>query len=172
MYLRAHPHCQTLRHVSQPLKTAGRSAFPNATPIPLALHVGRKDILRATALRQKTLEDLQKLLWAFVTGANQTLLPLLVPRAQLTCRCGSRKHSLSKCRAAVDPEKPLPFASCFVCNGAGHLSSMCPHNVDKGIYPNGGCCKLCGEVTHLAKNCGLRKDGTRQLVHELSGLWC
>ena len=29
----------------------------------------------------------------------------------------------------------------------------------KGVYPNGGCCKLCGEITHLAKDCGLRKKG-------------
>ncbi|KAL7282108.1 hypothetical protein ACG7TL_003577 [Trametes sanguinea] len=54
-------------------------------------------------------------------------------------RCGSRRHNLSKCKAPVDPENPLPFASCF------------------GIYPNGGCCKLCKETTHLAKDCPLRK---------------
>lgn len=76
-------------------------------------------------------------------------------------RCGSRKHRLSACREKPpDPSNPLPFASCFVCNGNGHLSSQCPKNKEKGVYPNGGCCKLCGETDHLARNCKLRNRGT------------
>ena len=76
-------------------------------------------------------------------------------------RCGSRKHRLSACREkAPDPSNPLPFASCFVCSGNGHLSSQCPENKEKGVYPNGGCCKLCGETDHLARNCKLRNRGT------------
>jgi zinc finger CCHC domain-containing protein 9 len=74
-------------------------------------------------------------------------------------RCGSRRHTLSRCRKPVNASNPLPFASCFVCAEKGHLASSCPQNKAKGIYPNGGCCKLCGDTTHLAKNCGLRKDG-------------
>ncbi|KAL4249013.1 Zinc finger CCHC domain-containing protein 9 [Abortiporus biennis] len=74
-------------------------------------------------------------------------------------RCGSTQHNLSRCRASVeDPSNPLPFASCFVCSGKGHLASNCPQNASKGVYPNGGCCKLCGETSHLAKNCQLRKE--------------
>ncbi|KAI0063545.1 hypothetical protein BV25DRAFT_1906973 [Artomyces pyxidatus] len=72
-------------------------------------------------------------------------------------RCGSQKHTLSRCRKTVNESNPLPFASCFVCSGKGHLASACPENKSKGIYPNGGSCKLCGETTHLAKDCGLRK---------------
>jgi zinc finger CCHC domain-containing protein 9 len=49
--------------------------------------------------------------------------------------------------------------SCFVCNGNGHLASRCPENKQKGIYPNGGSCKLCGETDHLARNCKLRNKG-------------
>ena len=73
--------------------------------------------------------------------------------------CGSTQHNLSRCKEPEDPHNPLPFASCFVCNGKGHLVSSCPQNKDKGVYPNGGCCKLCGETSHLAKDCGLRKQG-------------
>ncbi|KIM69671.1 hypothetical protein SCLCIDRAFT_1208169 [Scleroderma citrinum Foug A] len=72
-------------------------------------------------------------------------------------RCGSKRHTLSRCKKPEDPLNPLPFASCFVCSKKGHLASACPKNADKGVYPNGGCCKLCGEKTHLAKDCALRK---------------
>lgn len=79
--------------------------------------------------------------------------------SNLVHRCGSNKHSLSRCKKPEDPGNRFPFASCFVCSGKGHLAGSCPQNKEKGVYPNGGCCKLCGETTHLAKDCALRKNG-------------
>lgn len=86
-------------------------------------------------------------------------------------RCGSTRHTLSRCKKPEDPLNPLPFASCFVCSLKGHLASSCPKNTDKGIYPNGGCCKLCGEKTHLAKDCELRKrDQSGTAVSRIFGI--
>ena len=78
-------------------------------------------------------------------------------------RCGSRKHNLARCRRPTQPDNPLPYASCFVCSGQGHLAGSCPRNNGKGVYPNGGSCKLCGETTHLSRDCALRKTG-QQLI--------
>lgn len=42
----------------------------------------------------------------------------------------------------------------------GHLASKCPSNTGHGIYPNGGSCKLCSSVEHLAKDCPLRQSSS------------
>jgi zinc finger CCHC domain-containing protein 9 len=72
---------------------------------------------------------------------------------------------LSQCRERVaDLSNPLPFASCFICSGTGHLASSCPQNNAKGVYPNGGCCKICQQTDHLARDCQLRKKGSLILL--------
>ncbi|KAF7294889.1 hypothetical protein MIND_01026800 [Mycena indigotica] len=87
------------------------------------------------------------------------------PIVGICYRCGSSRHTLARCKKKVDPQNPLPFASCFVCDTKGHLASTCPDNVAKGIYPNGGCCKLCRETSHLAKDCPLRQqDSSKDAV--------
>jgi len=75
-------------------------------------------------------------------------------------RCGSKRHTLSRCKKPSNPADPYPYASCFVCKGKGHLASACPQNKSKGVYPNGGSCKLCGDTSHLAKDCGIRQKAT------------
>ena len=81
-------------------------------------------------------------------------------------RCGRIDHSLKECRKAPlkqpqkrkqregsingsEDETPeqefLPYAKCYVCQKTGHLAGSCPEN-DRGIYPDGGGCKLCGII--------------------------
>ncbi|WFD30230.1 hypothetical protein MSPP1_001247 [Malassezia sp. CBS 17886] len=69
-------------------------------------------------------------------------------------RCGSTEHTLARCRRART-DGALPFATCYICSGKGHLASTCPENHGRGVYPDGGHCKVCGSVEHLAKNCPL-----------------
>lgn len=76
-------------------------------------------------------------------------------------RCGSTEHSLAKCKRPEPRVGPdLPFATCFICGEKGHLASKCKLNKGRGIYPNGGCCKLCQSVDHLAKDCHLRTNAS------------
>jgi Zinc knuckle len=106
--------------------------------------------------------------WASVIGAFKAYIQdVLISDPLCLFRCGSSQHTLSKCRKPVDKANSLPFASCFICKGTGHLASACPQN-DKGVYPNGGCCKLCSKTDHLARNCPLRSKGARKFhYHDL-----
>jgi len=86
-------------------------------------------------------------------------------------RCGRLDHSLKDCKrppqkpnrkrkrtdeetnddssAEVGEQEYLPYAKCYVCHQNGHLAGSCPEN-ERGIYPNGGACKLCGINSHTA----------------------
>ncbi|GBP56331.1 Zinc finger CCHC domain-containing protein 9 [Eumeta japonica] len=65
-------------------------------------------------------------------------------------KCGSTEHRQFECK--VQKDQVFRFASCFICKEQGHIARQCPDN-PKGLYPNGGACKLCGDVTHLRKDC-------------------
>ncbi|EGF80684.1 hypothetical protein BATDEDRAFT_6620, partial [Batrachochytrium dendrobatidis JAM81] len=74
------------------------------------------------------------------------------PAGSICYRCGSIDHSLSACPKKKNSSNPFPFAKCFICKQSGHLAGQCPENT-KGMYPNGGSCRFCGSVRHLAKDC-------------------
>ncbi|ORX43264.1 hypothetical protein BCR36DRAFT_586746 [Piromyces finnis] len=80
-------------------------------------------------------------------------------------RCGSTEHTLKNCKVPVKKgeENVLPYAQCYVCNQKGHLASQCSQN-EKGLYPNGGCCKYCGSVRHLAKDCDPANKKEKELI--------
>eukprot|EP00047_Mylnosiga_fluctuans_P012856 m.28120 g.28120 ORF g.28120 m.28120 type:complete len:209 (-) comp4500_c0_seq2:87-713(-) len=68
-------------------------------------------------------------------------------------RCGQSNHTTASCRVRPKPGEPeYPFATCFICKERGHLSKACPDN-PRGLYPNGGCCNVCGSVEHLRRDC-------------------
>lgn len=70
--------------------------------------------------------------------------------AGICFKCGSTEHTHSECRVVKGQD--FRFAKCFVCNEQGHISRQCPDN-PKGLYPKGGACRECGNVTHLKKDC-------------------
>lgn len=96
----------------------------------------------------------------FATGAECIYATITSSNYMVLLRCGSSNHTLSKCRKPRGKANSLPFASCFVCKGTGHLASTCPQN-EKGVYPNGGSCGLCNKVDHLARDCPLRSKSAR-----------
>jgi zinc finger CCHC domain-containing protein 9 len=81
--------------------------------------------------------------------------------------CGSTEHGLAKCPNKNKNSKndELPFATCFVCQGKGHLASQCPKN-EKGVYVNGGACKYCQSVRHLATACPTKEKPDKALERE------
>ncbi|KAG0172646.1 hypothetical protein DFQ28_003100 [Apophysomyces sp. BC1034] len=72
--------------------------------------------------------------------------------------CRKKGHPVGDCPEAKQKvQDELPFAKCFVCKAVGHLSGQCPEN-DHGLYPNGGGCRFCSQVDHLAKDCKMTKE--------------
>ncbi|KAH0954564.1 hypothetical protein HN011_002221 [Eciton burchellii] len=65
-------------------------------------------------------------------------------------KCGSTEHTHFECK--VNKDSTYRYAKCFICREQGHIAAQCPDN-PRGVYPHGGCCKICGAVTHLKKDC-------------------
>ncbi|EEB16851.1 zinc finger protein cchc domain containing protein, putative [Pediculus humanus corporis] len=65
-------------------------------------------------------------------------------------KCGSTEHSAIECK--VVKGSSFQFAECFICKEQGHIARQCPDN-PRGLYPHGGACRECGDVTHLRKDC-------------------
>lgn len=65
-------------------------------------------------------------------------------------KCGSTEHTHFECKVVRDDQ--YKFAQCFICKEQGHIARQCPDN-NRGLYPKGGACKVCGDVTHLKKDC-------------------
>jgi len=82
-------------------------------------------------------------------------------QSKICFRCGSTEHRLDNCPISSDRTGSLPFATCFICNSKGHLSSACPENT-RGVYINGGCCKICGGVDHLESKCPMEKKDKKR----------
>uniref|UniRef100_A0A2K6S280 CCHC-type domain-containing protein n=1 Tax=Saimiri boliviensis boliviensis TaxID=39432 RepID=A0A2K6S280_SAIBB len=79
-------------------------------------------------------------------------------------RCRSTEHEITKCKAKVDPALgEFPFTKCYVCGEMVHLSRVCPDN-PKGLYADGGGCKLCGSVEHLKKDCLESQNSDRMVT--------
>lgn len=64
-------------------------------------------------------------------------------------KCGSTEHQHLQCHIRGDVYK---HAVCFICKQEGHISKQCPDN-PRGLYPEGGGCNICGDITHFKKDC-------------------
>lgn len=67
-------------------------------------------------------------------------------------KCGSSEHTTKHCTGKSTSDAAFPFAKCFICLETGHIARECPDN-PKGLYPNGGGCKICGSVEHFRRDC-------------------
>lgn len=65
-------------------------------------------------------------------------------------KCGSTEHTHLQCKVVRSDQ--YSFAQCFICKEQGHIARQCPDN-SRGLYPKGGACRVCGDVTHLKKDC-------------------
>ena len=81
--------------------------------------------------------------------------------------CRRPGHTISDCpEKTKGMESNLKNRVCFVCGKSGHRAAQCAHN-PRGLYPDGGGCKFCGDVTHLYASCP-KKLGKFQFFENIS----
>ena len=67
--------------------------------------------------------------------------------------CRRPGHGIDDCpEKTAGMGKHLKNRACFVCGKKDHRALECPDN-PRGMYPEGGGCKFCGDVTHLYMAC-------------------
>ncbi|CAH1406325.1 unnamed protein product [Nezara viridula] len=76
-------------------------------------------------------------------------------------KCGSTEHTHYQCK--VNTGDSYKFATCFVCKQEGHISKQCPDN-PRGVYPSGGGCRLCGDVTHFRRECPTLQEKSNKVT--------
>ena len=103
-----------------------------------------------------------------VVGGSKFVAKQDATRKGRCYNCGEIGHNIHNCPKPKKTGGKLEFATCFVCGETGHISSQCPKN-ERGIYPRGGCCKICQSVRHLAKDCPERGTAKDKKASEMGG---
>ena len=80
--------------------------------------------------------------------------------AKMVCfNCRRPGHTIHECpEKTKGMEDNIKNRVCFVCGKPGHRAAQCSHN-PRGLYPDGGGCKFCGDVTHLYAACPKKLGG-------------
>jgi len=91
-------------------------------------------------------------------GHKASNCPNKVGASNICFKCGSTEHFIGNCKVSL-PKGEFPFATCYICKERGHVSNRCPDN-PRGLYPDGGGCKICGSVEHLRSACPERNGKT------------
>jgi len=67
--------------------------------------------------------------------------------------CRRPGHGVEDCpEKTAGMGKKLKDRVCFICGEKDHRAMNCPSN-PRGLYPEGGSCKFCGDVTHFYHAC-------------------